>query len=590
MLISYVVCGMLGAAFAADAQEAKPVANLTYVLNSGSTPKDVHGKPYQDPKFLLSEGYNGMVIGNLTTAITYDNFEKNLVKKGSKARKWIDSVYVERKKETMQLEASGIPFYSNIDFLVFPAPIWDKYGKQIKGENPDGHAQNTFSGSKERPDIQQEMSQKLLVAQIDGLFKAFPELDGVVSRFGETYLHSTPYHKGNSPIKNFSYETEIKDQIAMLRIMREEICVKRNKKLFFRTWSFGNGFHNNPQYYLDVTNAIEPHPNLIFSIKYPQDDFHRMCATNPTLGIGRHQQIVEAQSAMEAYGKGAHPYYTASGVIDGWPENRYELDNWTHKLTEKLAPVSKPRGVRDIMPKGKLVGMWTWSSGGGWQGPYLKSTVWNDLNSYVISHWAQNTLKSEEELCYEFAAQIGITGFNAQIFRKIAVESIEAVRKGQLSDYTKNSVWWARDNFFSASYNNEVVKEIVAGNLMSRVLAEKAEAAAMWLKIEALSKQFELKDKALEEILQVSCSYGRIKYQLTEQMWYLMIQKQLKNEGKNFDKEGVKVSIARYDALWREWRELAKSPYCASLYKDLQFYDERKGSIGELVDGLRTDL
>jgi len=32
---------------------------------------------------------------------------------------------------------------------------------------------------------------------------------------------------------------------------------------------------------------------------------------------------------------------------------------------------------------------------------------------------------------------------------------------------------------------------------------------------------------------------------------------------------------------------LAKSPYCASLYKDLQFYDECKGSLGELVDDMR---
>jgi hypothetical protein len=561
--------------------------SLSFIMNSGSLPKGANGKPYQDPQFLLSEGYNAMVTANLSTAITYDSFEKNLVKKGSAERKWIDSAYVSIKGQTTKLKSSGIELYSNIDFLVFPQSVWFKYGKQIQGTNPEDKHEGSFNGSKQKPDIQQPITQKLLVNQIDGIFKAFPEVDGIISRFGETYLHSMPFHRGNSPIKYTGYNTEIQDQITMLRIMREEICVKRNKKLIFRTWSFGNGFHNNLKYYLDVTNAIEPHPNLIFSIKYPQNDFLRMSAFNPTLGQGKHQQIVEAQSAMEAYGKGSHPYYTACGVINGFPETRYEVDNWKSKISEKLVPISTKRGIKDLLNSGLLKGVWTWSSGGGWQGPYLKSTVWNDLNSYVMSHWAQNTSKTEEELCYEYANKLGLEGFNADIFRKIAVVSTEAVRKGQCSDYTRNNLWWARDNFFSASYNKEIVKDIIKDSIINRVLAEKAEAVAMWLQIEQLSKQFQLKDKQLEEILQVSCSYGRIKYQLTEQMWYLMIQSELKNQSKAVDKNGIKLSIARYDALWSEWRELAKSPYCASLYKDLQFYDERKGSIGELVDQMR---
>jgi len=67
-----------------------------------------------------------------------------------------------------------------------------------------------------------------------------------------------------------------------------------------------------------------------------------------------------------------------------------------------------------------------------------------------------------------------------------------------------------------------------------------------------------------------------------------MIQNELKNQSKPFDKPGIKLSIARYDALWSEWRELTKSPWCATIYKDTQFLDERKGSIGELVDEMRN--
>ncbi len=549
--------------------------------NPGEKPFDVK---FNDPEFLKSEGYNATTPPwHINCLINYDNLKKNIIPKKSETRKWIDAHAADIDKKLDACEKAGIDVYPFTDFLVLPKVIWEKFGDSLRVKGVLPKNEDVRGGeSKIIPDINRPMTQKILRAQIAGIFDRFPQLDGIMLRFGETYLHDTPFHSGASPVRT------IQDHILFINILREEICVKRNKKLFYRTWDFGHNFHNNAEFYLAVTNAIEPHPNLIFSIKYTQNDFLRMSNFNPSLGKGKHPQIVEAQSAMEAYGKGAHPYYTAGTVINGFPETRYQIDFYTAKRTEKLIPEGSLRGVKDLLPTGLLKGIWTWSSGGGWQGPYLKSTVWKDLNSYVISHWGQNTSKTEEELCYEYANKLGINGFNADIFRKIAILSVEAVRKGQCSDYTSNNLWWARDNFFSASYNNDALKEIVKQNLMDRVLAEKSEAVAMWLQIEALSKQFDLKDKDMEEALQVSCTYGRIKYQLTEQMWYLMIQNELKNQSKPFDKHGIKLSIARYDTLWSEWRELTKSPWCATIYKDTQFLDERKGSIGELVDEMRN--
>ena len=563
----------------AQAQSLQYVMDMVY-NNPGEKPFDLK---YNDPAFLKSEGYNATTPPwHINCLITYDNLKKNIVPKGSDARKWIETHAAEIDKKLDACNKAGIKVYPFTDFLVLPKFIWEKYGDSLRMKSKVEKKEEVRGGeSKITPDINRPLTQKILRAQIAGIFDRFPQLDGIMLRFGETYLHDTPFHSGSSPVRT------IQDHIVFLNILREEICVKRNKKLFYRTWDFGYQFHNNAEFYLAVTNAIEPHPNLIFSIKYTQNDFLRMSNFNPALGKGKHQQIVEAQSAMEAYGKGSHPYYTAGSVINGFPESRYKIDFYSAKRTDNFVPEGSFRGVKDLLSTGLLKGIWTWSSGGGWQGPYLKSTVWKDLNSYVMSHWAQNTSRTEEELCYEYAKTIGLEGFNADIFRKIALLSVEAVRKGQCSDYTSNNLWWARDNFFSAVYNKNSLKSIIKEDLITRVLAEKTEAVAMWLQIEALSKQFDLKDKDLEEALQVSCTYGRIKYQLTEQMWYLMIQNELKNQSKPFDKEGIQQSINRYDALWAEWHELAKSPWCATLYKDTQFLDERKGSIGELVDAMR---
>jgi len=538
---------------------------------------------YNDPDYLKSEGFNAIVPHwHVNCAITYDNYKKNTVRPKTDERKWIEEKAKWVDAKLTECKKAGLAVYPFTDFIVFPESVWEKYGDSIK--RTTGGVGHTAGGKGEAriPDIQRKTTQDLLRAQIAGMFDRFPQIDGVMLRFGETYLHDTPFHRGGSPIGKGN--EGIKDHITFIKILREEICVKRNKKLFYRTWDFG-WFHINPEYYLAVTNAIEPHQNLIFSIKYQADDFLRMTPFNPTIGIGKHRQIVEAQSRMEAYGKGAHPYYSAQGVIDGWPETKYDV-KWG-MITGKLADPAYPRGVKDIVNRGLLCGIYTWSHGGGWYGPYITNEIWTDLNTYVVSHWGLDTKRTEEEIFYEFATKKqGLTAWNADIFRQIAVLSIEAVRKGQCNSYTINDKWWARDEYFSVASNKKTVASILEQKLQNKVLAEKAEATAMWRQMEALSNQLEMKDSVTLEAIRVSCSYGRIKYELVEQMWLLMIEDAKAPEQQN--KEIIRKSVERYDALWVEWKALKESStQCATLYTDMAFMKKKEGSIGELVEKLR---
>jgi hypothetical protein len=538
---------------------------------------------YNNPSFLKAEGFNGMVTHwHVNCAITYDNFDPKVAEPKSDERLWIENKAKWIDAKIAECEKAGMDIYPFTDFIVFPDAIWEKYGDSIK-RTSDGIGHSIGSKGEARiPDIQRKTTQELLRAQIQGVFSRFPQLDGVMLRFGETYLHDTPYHRGGSPIRKGN--EGIQDHITFINILREEICVKQNKKLFYRTWDFG-WFHVNPDYYLAVTNAIEPHPNLIFSIKYQEDDFLRMTAFNPTIGIGKHRQIVEAQSRMEAYGKGAHPYYSAYGVINGWPETKYEI-KWG-SYTGELADPEYPRGMKDVLDRGLLCGVYTWSHGGGWQGPYISNEIWTDLNTYVVSKWGQNPYCSEEELFYLFAEEkLGLSGFDADIFRQISLLSIEAVRKGHCNSYTFNDKWWARDEFFSVASNHKVISSILEKGVEEKVLAEKAEASAMWRQIVALSEQLSLSDSVTQEAIRVSCQYGRIKFELIEQMWILMIEDAKEAEEQN--KEIIVNAISRYDALWADWKKLKKSSdQCATLYTDLAFRNKLEGSIRELVERLR---
>ncbi len=548
---------------------------------------------YNNPAFLQQQQFNGKVVQWLmNTAINYNSFEKDIVPVGSKERIWIENKAKEIDVQLQACESAGLPVYAFTDFLVFPQSIWEKYGASIQQTVVEGDAAHAEAKKYRKPDIQKPVTQQLLIAQINELFLRFPALDGLVLRFGETYLHDAPFHSGNSPISN-DYQQSIKDHITLINILREEVCIKRNKVLFYRTWDFGDRFHNNGKYYLQVTDAIAPHPNLFFSIKYQQGDFHRMHPFNPALGTGKHKQIVESQSQMEAYGKAAHPYYTGKGVIDGWPETKYEIDHHNSAFTGRLNKPGNPRGLKDILSKKLLSGVMTWSHGGGWQGPYVENEIWIDLNTYVVAQWALNTRKSEEAIFQSFCDSLKMSAQDADIFRKIALTSIEAVRKGQLCSYTENNVWWTRDEYFSCGTNNKIVKKIVeSGNdLAQKVLAEKAESVAMWLQIENMAKQLQLKDSSLLTAIQVSCTYGRIKFQLIEQMWILMLENGKQGLQQPINKTAIQAAINTYETLWAEWKELKKQqPLCASLYSDLAFRNDKRNSARELVAQMKALL
>ncbi|WP_086019619.1 hypothetical protein [Streptomyces violaceusniger] len=53
-------------------------------------------------------------------------------------------------------------------------------------------------------------------------------------------------------------------------ILRDEVCERAGKRVFYRTWSTGDDkLSADPDYYRGVTDQVPVHDNLLFSIKYP---------------------------------------------------------------------------------------------------------------------------------------------------------------------------------------------------------------------------------------------------------------------------------------------------------------------------------
>jgi hypothetical protein len=504
-------------------------------------------------------------MGGAEASEIFEAMAPDVLPPGGEARLWIEKHAQALELQAQHAHAAGIKAYAWMQFVVLPKALVARYKNEICDERG-------------RIDLERPMTQKILRAQITELFERCPSLDGLVVRTGEIYLQDSPFHaaSANANENKTQSSTAIihgpQSHITLLKILRDEVCVKLGKMVFYRTWDFGNNFHVNPEYYLKVTGVIEPHPNLIFSIKHQAGDFLRMTPFNPTLGIGRHRQIVEVQCQREAYGKGAHPYYVGDGVINGWEE-----------YATMMKP-GEPKGLRDMVNNTNFAGVWTWSRGGGWEGPYITNELWCALNAWVISQYVENPKRTEEDIFNEFATQqLGLKDDDVARFRELNLLSAAAVLRGQCSFFKPVDPWWARDDFIAApNLNVFVTNHLVAG-----ALAEKAEAAAMWGKIETLAREIHFPDARTKDFAVTSATYGRIKYSIFERAWAILLYGAMSDKSKPCDCEKLSAAIAAYDQLWKEWRTLKEThPSCATLYKDVAF--QNQPGIGASVDRYRT--
>lgn len=535
---------------------------LPYILDM------VHDNPgeeatiskYTDPAYLQECGFTGMVPQwYIQCGITYDSFEENIIPKDSKEREWIveKQEFVHRRmKDAIK---AGIPVYPFTDVFVIPTLLMDKYRSEIIGDNG-------------KPDIHKPLTQELIRVQLREIFQTFPELEGIVVRFGETYLQNTPYHSGNNPNKESIKGPDgivtdtlgIQGHIKLLNILREEVCVKMNKKVFYRTWDFG-WLHTNRERYLKITDAVEPHSNLIFSIKYTNGDFHRMTPFNQTLGYGKHPYIVEFQGQPEYVGKGAFPVYMFGGMLRGYEENS----------------VSSPKCMEDLKHDPRFVGIWTWSRGGGWRGPYIKNELFCDINTHAAALWAMNRSLSEHEVLDKTLSMLGVEKNSVKYFERILKLAEKGVLRGHYTKLpdTGFNVWWTRDQFISdASSLNEMMERTVRcthGLSKDKVLGEKKEGVAMWREIEKLSGKVRMKCPADEKYVRVGATYGRILHEIYSELFHIYVylkEYELKDElSIDFaaELENLQYSVSRYDELWKEFQELeARYPAtCASLYE-----------------------
>jgi len=431
------------------------------------------------------------------------------------------------------------------DLILFPTRLFEKY-----------NIQETFG------DPTNPQTQKLLRAQVDEMFKQFPNFDGLVVRIGETYLQDAPYHKGSIHNKQ-NAETTI---IPLMQLLREEICVKRKKQLIFRTWW---AFDVDLNTYTKVSESVEPHKNLVLAIKHCEGDFFRSNPFSKVIGEGRHRQIIEVQCAREYEGKGAYPNYIAHGVIEGFEEHAG-------------LPEGRINSIREFTEKKPelFAGIWTWTRGGGWDGPYIKNEMWCDLNAWVMTQWARDTSQSEEAVFNRYAKErLGLKGDdNIKAFRRLCILSADAVVRGRYSTHRDMDTGWTRDHCIGwpATPKKEIARK--------RNLRQKDESIVMWKEVVTLAERIQWPDAKTRNHAIGSSYYSLRLYDIYRSLVYLSDAEYRKDE------EAMKQWIQVYDTAWAAYKKLpAQYPELATLY-DQNYARYTRPTAHSVVNKLRARL
>jgi hypothetical protein len=467
---------------------------------------------FNSPAFTKDMGFNGKVFflfESAQLAVNWDGFDtadKVILPVGSPDRAWVDAKRAEITAKYDAAKAEGLQVFAMSDLVLFPKRLVSLYG---------------MSGT--MGNVNNADTELWLRRTMNLMFTQFPQLDGIMVRIGETYLNDAPYHQGEIDNKNDANATII----PLMNILRDEVCVKLNKKIYFRTWG---SFDTDLSTFLAVSNGVEPHPNLTWSVKHCEGDFHRGNAYSKVMGQGRHPFIVEVQCAREYEGKGALPNYIANGVIEGFEEHA----------------ANPTQSLRHLWQNSPLMrGVWTWSRGGGWRGPYIRNELWCELNAWVMAQWALDPAATELSLFNRFATEkLGLPASQLGDFRQLALLSAKAAWRWKRGTNNSLVTWWSRDEYYT--YPN--LPSSAAA--LATMLADQDEAVAEFAEIVAIARSLTPADPADREFILSSSLYG------LHLMEILRTVKNLKaNEG--VDPVKLKSWLDRHDEAWSAYLDLA---------------------------------
>ncbi|KHK99591.1 hypothetical protein LK09_03010 [Microbacterium mangrovi] len=302
----------------------------------------------------LANGYNAVAFPGFAEFVTFDDVPGGPVyAPGDEHRARALAMRAAFAPFWHRAHELGVKVYLRTDMLALTGPL-------------QTFLQNRFGSL----DTENPALWDVYTAGLDELYRATPDLDGVLIRIGEA---GTVYGVAGWDYYSTLDVTTVKAVRTMLTAFTKQ-AEESGREVIFRTWSVGVGavgdMHTNPASYEAVLKGIDS-PALIVSTKYTLGDFYSWLPLNTTLEQGSQRRIVEFQSRREFENFGAFP--NDLGTQYQWA------------MQQLLA--ANPH----------IEGVWVWTQDGGpWRaGPmtlYLKTGFWQlyELNTQLAGDLARD--------------------------------------------------------------------------------------------------------------------------------------------------------------------------------------------------------
>jgi hypothetical protein len=549
---------------------------LPLIISTSTQPPGFDSQPslFNDPYYLKMWGFNGQVLSqSIEFAVQWSAVSPDIFPANSESLAWLQTFQDEQNVHIAAAKAQGLSVIYTNDLIIWPTNLVNMFKSDI-------------TDSKGHISIDKPKTLELLGIMFDELVSRFPQVDGYMIRVGETYLPGpgSSYFTGNGAIDYTLPAVEQQNQyIKLINFLRQKLCVQYNKLVIFRTWDTAGfspqdsgRFHSNLTYYLNITNQIEPHPNLIFSIKHTALDFWRFVQWNPCLTQGKHKQIVEVECQREYEGKGSFPNYIGNGVINGFSE------------------LIKPIGLKDIVKNPQIVGLWTWARGGGWNGPYINGVeIFPRINARVISTWyskahSSNPIPTEEDIFLEICStDFELSSASCTQLYNLSLISQDAVlhmRYCTPYDQSLKNMYlptanWLRDdclggisqlNGGNGKQWNDVISYLYNNGKMGDSLLEKQTAINEFDEMQSIAQNITdgNSDPTWKLQLVTLTEYGSFLSRIVFYGWQILLTGYEGDVTGNYNIPLLKEAIQNYDISWGHYNAFTSSatytssPFC----------------------------
>lgn len=465
---------------------------LATILDNAGEPQS--NTRYRDPNELLSLGYNGAVLYQTTALSGMDSADRVA---SSEMRRWVEQQFEQITSEIHRLTDAGLNVYIAFDMLCLARQTLERDAAGLACRNRPGTICPASDAAVER-----------CVGALGALLDRWPQVTGVVLRFGDNDAARLPYLVGNDIYQPHCPRcSELSSADRVLRVLgavHKLVVEQRKQTLIARAWNVRpDGLHDSvdlcEQVRKGLTGVGIPEPagkdsgdgasgRFILSFKFSETDFWRYQRWNrASRAWGDRPVMYELQCQREFEGKGGVPNWQPPLWRDGFNEMGDEGS-------------ADRGGLAHVAGEVNLAGLWAWVRGGGWGGPFIKHEAWIDANVVAVPKLADDPKADLDVLAKGWIAdRLGIDDAATQgILLRLLEHSPAVVRQGfYVEPFARKGAnrWhpngdWIQDDLIDAEAAWRMVRRIDEAQLELAV-REKEQA------VEAIARD----RRALEEVV-----------------------------------------------------------------------------------------